>query len=91
MVGWTGLTHLDAEPIHDPETSIFHPVFESLLANQPHRLWRARSVAEEDPVDGKMDIGFNAGRIHKIRLQIQRYLQLQLLSFLLTAAQKLSD
>src|SRR6185369_3451232 len=84
-----GLTHLDAKPIHatHEDFRLFHPVFESLLANQPHRLHeRARSVAEEDPVDGKMDIGFNAGRIHKIRVQIQRCWQLQLLSFLLTCA-----
>ena len=38
-----------------------------------------------------MDIGFNTGRVHKIRVQIQRCFQLQLRSLLLTVAQQLSD
>ena len=86
------LGHLNAERI-DPGKKAFrrgHAVFESLLADQSHRFdQRARGVAEQDPVDGKVDVGFQAGGIQEVTLQIQRLLQLQLLRLLPALTQEL--
>lgn len=55
-------------------------MLQTLIANQFDGFHQgARGIAEQDPIDGMVDIGDEAGGIQKGAFQIQRFGQLELL------------
>jgi len=57
----------------------FHPVLESLAANELHGLHQgAGGVAQQDPIDRVVNVGAQAGRVQERALQIHRLGQAQL-------------
>ena len=70
--------HLDAELVHLPHElgRGGHAVDEALGADERDGLReRAHGVAQEHPVDGKMNVGLDAGRVGENLLDIQRLLE----------------
>ena len=65
------MSHLDAEPIDacDENFGWFHPVFQSLLANQSGGFHQSPScISEQNPVDGVVDVGGHTGGIQEAGL-----------------------
>jgi hypothetical protein len=68
------LRHLNAQPIHVPHELLrrLHPCAQARRTDQPRRFHQgAHAIAQQHPVRREMNVGFEAGAIQKIRLQIQ--------------------
>jgi len=75
-----GMSHLDAELVDAGQKTFrrVHPVLEPLSANERHGFDQgAGGIAQEDPIDRIVDVGFETGGIEKGALQVQGLGQVQ--------------
>jgi hypothetical protein len=74
--------HLHAQFVDatDKTRGLLHAMLEPLLADELHRFHQGASgVPQQDPIDGVVDVGAQAGSIQEGGLQIHRLGQMQLL------------